>query len=113
MYNGEIYDARLDRPHWDEANFDDPLSLWISPEILPSPLNLSLLGQYSFQDMPPIRVGAKVKPISVSIPFDGVHIVDVGENMVGWCRIRFHGASGISVQIRHAEILNPPIVSTR
>mgnify|MGYP002782019571 CR=1 FL=1 len=44
VYNGEIYDARLDRPHWDEANFNDPLSLWISPEILQSPLNLSLLS---------------------------------------------------------------------
>ena len=80
---------------------------------MPSPLNLSLSGQYSFQDMPPIRVGLQFKLISVTIPFDGVHTFDMGQNMVGWCRIRFRDASGISVQIRYAEILNAPVISTK
>ncbi|UJR09426.1 hypothetical protein I4U23_013666 [Adineta vaga] len=139
IYNGEIIDARYERSHWSEVDFHDRLSLWLTPEIMPSPIDMNLNGQYTFQDMPPIRVGNDalhseinisseymneiigaslydggiLKPISVSTPVSGIHIFDLGQNMVGWCRIHFHGSRGIAVQIRHAEILTPPVISTR
>ena len=37
----------------------------------------------------------------------GVHIVDLGQNMVGWVRLRVSGARGTRVQLRFAEILEP------
>lgn len=83
VYNGDIYDARLDRPHWDETNFRDTRSLWITPKILLLLLNIYFPDQYSFQDTPPIRVQLKLKLISVIIPFDGVHLFDTGQSMVG------------------------------
>ncbi|CAF0783806.1 unnamed protein product [Adineta ricciae] len=138
IYNGEMIDARYDRPDWSTVDFHDRLSLWLTPEIMPSPINTTSKGQYTFQDMPPIRVGddalhfeidtssismdgiqgaslyngGVLRPISVSTPVSGVHIFDLGQNMVGWCRIRFHGSRGISVQVRHAEILTQPVIST-
>ena len=57
LYNGEIIDARLDRPHWDKADFNDSFSLWLAADMMPSPVNLTLHGQFTLQDMPPIRMG--------------------------------------------------------
>ena len=57
VYNGELYDARYDRSNWALPGFNDPLTPWIVPEILPSPINSSRNGTLSLQDMPPIRAG--------------------------------------------------------
>jgi hypothetical protein len=57
IYNGEFYDSRNDRPNWSKPGFNDPLTTWIMPEIMPSPLNSSLNGSLVLQDMLPIRAG--------------------------------------------------------
>ena len=148
VYNGEVVDSRNDRPNWAQVGFNDSLSLWITPEILSSPVNVAINGQMTLQDMLPIRagpdalhfeiedsptdkksylsseeigpiLGAQLKdggilqPVSVSAPVLGVHIVDMGQNMVGWCRFRFQGARGLGVYMRHAEVLSQPVVSTQ
>ncbi|CAF2398731.1 unnamed protein product [Rotaria sp. Silwood2] len=147
VYNGEIVDNRYDRPNWAQVGFNDTLSLWLTPEIMPSPVNITANGQITLQDMPPIRAGPDalhfeinnpselensyllkedlgviigaqlhdggiLKPISVSTPVLGVHIFDMGQNMVGWCRFHFHGSRGLGIYIRHAEVLAQPVVST-
>ncbi len=43
----------------------------------------------------------------------GVHTYDLGQNMAGWCRFRFHGPSGFGTYIRHGEVLVQPVVSTK
>ena len=70
VYNGEIVDARYDRPHWTQVGFNDSLSLWISPEILPSPVNIAEGGQMSLQDMPPIRAGPDALHFEVDLEID-------------------------------------------
>jgi hypothetical protein len=147
VYNGEMVDDRNDRPNWAQVGFNDTLSLWITPEIMSSPFNATQNGQFTLQDMPPIRAGPDalhfeindpstmknsylskedigdiqggrlhdggiLKPISVSSPVLGVHIFDMGQNMVGWCRFNFHGSRGLGIYIRHAEVLAQPVVSS-
>ena len=53
----------------------------------------------------PIRVTGTLKPIAVTEPKPGVFIFDLGQNMVGWCRLHVSGKSGDTVQLRHAETL--------
>ena len=60
-----------------------------------------------------LKDGGILKPISVSSPVLGVHIIDMGQNMVGWCRFTFHGPRGLGIYIRHAEVLSQPVVSTK
>lgn len=43
----------------------------------------------------------------------GVRTFDLGQNIAGWCRLRFHGPSGFGVYIRHGEILTQPVVTTK
>jgi hypothetical protein len=57
IYNGEFYDSRDDRPDWARPGFQDPLSTWIPPELMPSPLNTSANSSFVLQDMLPIRAG--------------------------------------------------------
>jgi hypothetical protein len=57
VYNGEIYDSRDDRPDWTRPGFKDPLSTWIAPDSMPSPLNTSINSSLVLQDMLPIRAG--------------------------------------------------------
>ncbi|CAF0837872.1 unnamed protein product [Adineta steineri] len=44
--------------------------------------------------------------------YTGVQTFDLGQNIVGWCRLKFQGPSGFGTYIRHAEILVQPVVST-
>ena len=82
VYNGEICDGRGDRPTWTRPGFSDPLSAWITPEVLPSPLNISANGSLSLQDMPPIRAGLDALHFEVT-PSTQQHVFltaeDVGE----------------------------------
>lgn len=68
IYNGEIYDSRSDRPNWTRTGFNDSLSVWITAESMPSPLNSSLNGSLVLQDMPPIRAG--LDALHFEVPID-------------------------------------------
>lgn len=99
IYDGEVYDARKEMPGWDGPGFDD--AAW-------RPAKASDLGpaQLVWQRNEPIRVVKELKPARLTEPQPGVYVFDVGQNMVGWCRVRAVGAAGKTVTLRHAEMLN-------
>ncbi|CAF3333410.1 unnamed protein product [Rotaria socialis] len=68
VYNGEIVDNRYDRPGWAQVGFNDSLSLWITPEIMPPPVNITANGQMTLQDMPPIRAGPDALHFEIENP---------------------------------------------
>jgi alpha-L-rhamnosidase len=98
-YDGEEYDARKEFSGWDKSGFDD--SKWSAAQIVSAPG-----GAISAQMQEPIRVTETLKPISVKEIKPGVFIYDMGQNMVGWCRIHVSGAAGMQITLRHAETLN-------
>ena len=61
----------------------------------------------SAQMIEPIRVTGTIKPVSSTKSKPGVFIFDMGQNMVGWCRLQVSGAAGTTVTLRHAETLKP------
>ncbi len=42
-----------------------------------------------------------------------VQTFDLGQNIVGWCRFKFQGASGRGVYIHHGEVLTKPDINTK
>ena len=44
--------------------------------------------------------------MKLSEPKPGVYVFDLGQNMVGWCRLKLRGPAGTRVVLRHAERLN-------
>lgn len=94
---GEVYDARLEQPGWDQAGFDD--SSWSSAEIAEKP-SCRLTAEIS----PPIRATRILKPCSISTPQAGVHRIDFGQNFAGWCRLRARGPRDTRVELKFAEL---------
>ena len=97
-FDGEEYDARKELPGWSRPKFND--SKWLLAQLVSAPG-----GVLSAEMQPPIRVTQTLKPISVTEIKPGVFIYDLGQNMVGWCRLRVSGLAGTPVTLRHAETL--------
>ena len=97
-YDGETYDARLQLEGWNTPEFND--STWQNAKQVDSPG-----GVMSAQMIEPIKVVETLKPIGRSNPAPGVYIFDMGQNMVGWCRIKVEAPSGTTVSLRHAETI--------
>ena len=98
-YDGEEYDARLEMPGWTKPGFDD--RKWIPAQIVQPPA-----GRLEAQMIRPIRVTETLRPVSMRQAEPGVWIFDMGQNMVGWCRLRVKGPAGARVTLRHAETLD-------
>jgi len=98
-YDGEVYDARREMPGWSEPGFDD--SAWQTAEVVPAPA-----GRLVAPMMPPMRVIETLTPVKLTEPRPGVWVFDLGQNMVGWCRLHVDGPSGTTVRLRHAETLD-------
>ena len=97
-YDGETYDARMEMPGWASPGFDD--AAWGAAQVVESPG-----GVVSAEPAEPIRVTETIHPAALSNPAPGVYVYDMGQNMVGWCRLRVRGPAGTVVRLRHAETL--------
>ena len=99
-YDGEEYDARKEFNGWNEVGFDD--SKWPAAKLVEVPE-----GVVAAQMIAPIRVIETLHPIKLTEPKPGIFIFDMGQNMVGWCKLTVDGHAGTTVTLRHAETLNP------
>ena len=52
-----------------------------------------------------MKVMDTVKPIGITESAPGVYILDMGQNMVGWLRMKVKGQSGDTLKLRFAELL--------
>jgi alpha-L-rhamnosidase len=95
---GEIYDARLEQPGWDSAEFDD--SHWRVADLSEVP-SCRLVAQINS----PIRVTETLKPRTITQPTPGIYVFDFGQNMAGWCRLQTKGTRGRQVELKFAERL--------
>ena len=98
-YDGEAYDARKEFSGWSAPRFDD--STWQAAEAVSAPG-----GELSGMRQEPIRVTGVIKPVAVKEIKPGVYIFDMGQNMVGWCKLKVTGPAGTQVTLRHAETLD-------
>ena len=99
LYAGETYDATRELKGWDRAG---ARVAW-KPVLVLRDTGVPLEGQHS----PPIRVTEELKPRTISSPAPGVHVFDLGQNMVGWARLKVKGPRGTTVRLRFAELLQP------
>lgn len=96
-YDGEEYDARKELVDWSKAGYDD--SQWMQAQRVTIPF-----ADLRSQMMPGMKVLKEIKPISVVQQGDK-YILDLGQNMTGWLKIRVKGEAGDSVIMRFAETL--------
>jgi alpha-L-rhamnosidase len=98
-YDGEQYDAQKELTGWSSAGFAD--TNWQAAEVVSAPGGV-LCGMRQN----PIRVIDEIKPVAMNEISPGVYIFDLGQNMVGWCKIKVQGPAGTRIALRHAETLD-------
>jgi 8-oxo-dGTP pyrophosphatase MutT (NUDIX family) len=99
-YDGEAYDARLERPGWDSA-LTIELPLWDWAVVTDGPG-----GKLVSQRTEPLRLTSTLQPKLVTQPKPGVYVFDLEQNIAGWARLRVKGDYGDQVTLQFAESLN-------
>ncbi|WP_084105812.1 family 78 glycoside hydrolase catalytic domain [Demequina sp. NBRC 110056] len=61
---------------------------------------------------PPVRRIETVEPVGIDWS-GGNAVVDLGQNLVGWVRLRATAEPGTEVTLRHAEVLDDGVLATR
>lgn len=98
---GEFYDARKEMPGWNTGGYDD--SSWSPVAVGSQEVNPTVQAAVS----EPVVAFEEVMPISVSEPVAGHYVFNMGQNFAGVIRLRVQGQAGQTIQLRHAERLNP------
>lgn len=100
IYTAEHYDARLELPGWNTANFVD--SSWKSVVFRAAPSNNIVA-----QALHPVRNVEAVTVKSLRKFSDTNYLFDIGRNISGVSKIILQGERGTIVRLRHGERLYP------
>ena len=100
IYAGEFRDGRMEQANWAKPSFND--SSW-TPALVVGVPSVAVVGQVST----PVHVTQTITPVAVTPLSNGTYIFDMGQNMVGWARLKAHGPAGTQIRMRFAEILQP------
>ncbi len=99
LWGGETYDARLEKPGWTNAGYDD--SDWDHTMIKQHPG-----GKLVSQLMPAIKVNQTIKPVRLTNPKPDVYVYDLGQYFGGWTTLRMKGPKGTKVSIKYSPLLS-------
>jgi len=101
IYYGETYDARRDDPRWSAAQISGPAIDWHPAQVESIPPAIEVMARIS----PPVRRTEELKPVSRREVKPGVFLYDLGQNMVGWVRLKVTAPAGREVKVRMGEML--------
>lgn len=99
IYMGEKYDARKKLVGWKEAGYDE--SLWNKVSIRNFPKD-NLIASYG----PSVKIVEEIIPVEIIPKDENRFIFDMGQNMVGWIRLKLRAKAGTEITLRHAEVLD-------
>ncbi len=98
LYDGETIDARRDRTAWLSSGFTS--SEWAGVHVVDFDT-----AQLSRNTGPAITAFAELAPLRIWTSPAGKTLVDFGQNLVGYVRVRVQGEEGAEIVLRHAEVL--------
>jgi alpha-L-rhamnosidase len=99
IYMGEVYDARREKPGWDQAGYDDRGWHEVCRQDHPKENVVAQVG-------PMVKRQEEIRPLQILHSPKGETILDFGQNMVGWVKMRGRGPAGTTITLRHAEVLD-------
>ncbi len=99
IYDGETYDARLEKAGWSRSGFDD--SSWKETMVQDLPFT-NLVAQENW----PTRVTEVIQPIASFVTPAGDTVLDMGQNMVGRMKFKVNAPKGARIVLKHAEVLD-------
>ena len=99
IYNGETYDATKKLTGWNNPGYDDKNWQHVKTGFYNNSNLIASEGS-------PVRKIQEIKPVKIFRTPKGSLIADMGQNMVGWLRLKVSGKKGTVVTLRHAEVLD-------
>jgi alpha-L-rhamnosidase len=99
IYDGEVYDARLEQSGWSLTTFDD--SKWAQSVVKDFPKNNLFASNHEL-----ILKHETFKPVKVLTTSKGEKVLDFGQNLVGWVQLKVSGKAGEKVVLSHVEMLD-------
>jgi alpha-L-rhamnosidase len=99
IYNGETFDARKEQTGWNNTGFAD--SAWTQSVVLNHPKNVLIAREGN-----PVNAIQELHPLRLFITPAGETVFDMGQNMVGWVRLKVMGKPGNRVTLKFAEVLD-------
>jgi alpha-L-rhamnosidase len=99
IYDGEEYDARLEKAGWSAAGFDD--KDWKTVTVMDAP-KAKIVAPAG----PPVKKIEELRVAKVLKTPAGDTVLDMGQNMVGWVKFRVTAPAGTAISLRHAEVLD-------
>ena len=94
LVGGEAYDARLEKPNWNKAGYDD--SQWDKVAILPAPE-----GVLRSQMVPAMKVQNTLRPIKVTQHESSGWLFEFDRFFSGWALLNTKGKAGDQVTIHY------------
>lgn len=99
IYDGELYDARLEQNGWAEENFDD--STWSTVSIA-SFDKKALTAQAGCR----VKVVDEIPVKQIFVTPEGDSVIDFGQNLTGWVQVKVKGKCGEKVELNCFEVLD-------
>jgi alpha-L-rhamnosidase len=99
IYNGETYDATMKLTGWNLPGYDE--SSWRKVVTRNYNNNVLIASEGS-----PVRKIMEIKPVKIFRTPKGKLIADMGQNMVGWLRLKVSGPKGTVITLHHAEVMD-------
>ncbi|MFY9154208.1 MAG: family 78 glycoside hydrolase catalytic domain [Prolixibacteraceae bacterium] len=99
IYNGETYDARLEMTGWSKPGFGD--KDWKNASVTDQSKSILIAPQGEV-----VKAIEEIKPIKQITTPKGEMVFDMGQNMVGWIKLRIQGKKGDKVTLKFAEVLD-------
>lgn len=98
LYEGETFDARVEPLGWRTPGFDD--SAWSAAQLCAP--DVTDLVETTW---PTIQRIQTLSPVATTQATSGRLVVDFGQVVSGWVRVRVTGSPGDVVTLRHCELL--------
>ena len=100
IYDGETYDARMEKSGWSTAGYSEDNS-WTAVRIVEKGTE-QLVGMSG----PTVKKHEQFKALKIFKTTKGETVVDFGQNLVGWVMLKAKGAAGTRITLSHAEVLD-------
>lgn len=103
VYAGDVYDARKEKAGWDLPRYHAGPE-WRAADIMPPPGGNGSIAKLRANMIPPCRVVATEKPVSVTRVGDH-QVFRLAHNVAGWVRLKGTAPAGTTITIAHGERL--------
>ncbi len=99
IYNGETVNANKEQRGWSTPAFSDAEWKGVTVEDFGTDNLIATENE-------PVRKHETFKPVKVITTPKGEHVLDFGQNLVGWVQVKAKGKAGDQITIYHAEVLD-------